>query len=204
MNLGLAVSATTRDGVPDSAVLLAAAAASGVDARLVDWRSTGWDRADAVLLHTPWDHTAHPQASTGWSAAVSSRMPVFNPYASIAGDVHESHLLDLVEDGVPLPRTRVLRAGRPVDDAEPDAAFGTSTVVVEPAVGAGGRRLSRLDRVADLRSCPPVGPDGRPLEDLVVQENEAMVMELELTGPDLFLRHSPGAARVLVEHVAGS
>ena len=282
MNLGLAVSAATRAGVADSAVLLAAAATAGVTARLIDWRSTGWGWADAVLLHTPWDYTADPQAFAAWLTSVSSRAPLFNPRASIARNMHKSYLLDLVEEGVPLPRTRLLHSGQVVDDGELGTTFGTSPVVVKPAVGAGGRHVHRLRRVADLSACPLVGAGGRPLEDIVVQEfvpsietagenslvviagepshlirkvpaagqfrvqasyggtehrvemddvahrvaqavrprvaglayarvdyvldeeGAPLVMELELTEPDLFLRHFPGAARTLIEHVAGN
>ena len=281
MNLGLAVSRATLAGVADTAVLLDAAAALGVPARPIDWRADGWEWADVVLLHTPWDYTDDPQAFTGWLAALAERTRVWNPYASIAGNMHKSYLLELADAGVPLPRTRLLRSGRPVDLAELQAAFGDTEVVVKPAVGAGGRRLTRLPRVADLGAGPLLDPAGAPAEDLVVQafvptigqgehslvmiagepshlvrkvpaagefrvqasyggtellvepdataarvaellrarvadlayaridyvldeDGGPLVMELELTEPDLFLRHCPDAARALVEHVTRS
>lgn len=281
MDLGLAVSQATLGGGADSAVLLEAAAAAGVTARLMDWRGPGWDWADAVLLHTPWDYTEDPRAFAGWLQSMSGSTPVFNPYASIAGNMHKSYLLDLAADGVPLPLTRLLPAGRPVGIEELAAVFGGSEVVVKPAVGAGGRGLCRLAGVAHLHECPLVGTDGVPAEDLLVQafvpsiqsggehslvviagepshlvrkvaaagefrvqatyggterrveldataaevaaalrsrtaglayaridyvlgeDSGPLVMELELTEPDLFLRHAPEAATRLVEHVAG-
>jgi glutathione synthase/RimK-type ligase-like ATP-grasp enzyme len=274
VNLGLAVSAATREGVPDTAVLLDAARAQGVGARVIDWRADGWDWPDVVLLHTPWDYTQHPQAFSAWLRALSAGTRVANPYTAVAANLHKSYLLDLAADGVPIPRTRLLRAGRPVDTDALRAAFGDTAVVVKPAVGAGGRGLRRLDRVDDLGSLP--------VEDLLVQEfvpsvhalgehslvfvagrashlvrklpaagefrvqashggteqrvelddvaaglaevlrtrvgdlayarldyvlgrdGEPLVMELELTEPDLFLRHCPDAARALVAHLAGS
>jgi len=281
MRLGLAVSAATLGGTTDSAVLLDAAAEAGVQARLIDWRGAGWDWADAVLLHTPWDYTDDLPAFTRWLGATSARRPVFNDPAGVAGNTHKSYLLDLQEAGVPLPATRLLHAGRQVDTTALRAVFGESAVVAKPAVGAGGRRLSRLPTVADLQGSALVDVDGVPSVDILVQEfvpsvvtggesslvmiaghpshlvrkvpaagdfrvqasyggserlveldrtaatvaqlvqpwvaglayarvdyvldgtGAPLVMELELTEPDLFLRHCPDAARVLVEHVAG-
>jgi len=282
MKLALAVSAATLSGNADSAVLLDAAAGVGVQARLIDWRGPGWEWADAVLLHTPWDYTEDLPAFSRWLGATSARRPVFNDPAGVAGNTHKSYLLDLQEAGVPLPATRLLRAGRPVDATALRATFGDSAVVAKPAVGAGGRRLSRLPAVADLQASALVDGDGVPSVDILVQEfvpsvltggesslvviagrpshlvrkvpaagdfrvqasyggteqlveldrtaatvaqlvqpwvaalayarvdyvldgnGAPLVMELELTEPDLFLRHCPDAARVLVEHVASS
>lgn len=280
MNVGLAVSGPTRDGVADTPLLLDAATAAGHTARLIDWRGDGWDWADAVLLHAPWDYTSDPRRFSDWLRALSARTPVSNSYAAVASNLHKSYLLDLADAGVPLPRTRLLPAGRPIDLPALRTAFGTAAVVVKPAVGAGGRRLHRLDGVADLPTTPLVGPDGVPADDLLVQEfvpsvetdgerslvviagrpshvvrkvpaagefrvqatyggtevrvdlddtalavartlrsrveqlayaridyvlgadGEPLVMELELTEPDLFLRHCPEAAPALVERVA--
>jgi glutathione synthase/RimK-type ligase-like ATP-grasp enzyme len=279
IKLGLAASAGTIGGVADSAVLLQAAAVSGVQARLIDWRGPGWGWPDAVLLHTPWDYTAHLGEFTIWLAAQSARTPVVNPLAVTQGNLHKSYLLDLAAAGIAVPVTRLLRAGDRVDEDELRSTFGASPVVAKPAVGAGGRRMTRLPNVAGVRTCDLVSPSGVVLEDLLLQEflpavqtagehalvviagqvshlvhkvaaagefrvqashggteqlvdpDEAtaelertvlplvgelayarvdyiadpqqgpLVMELELTEPDLFLRHHPPAAHRLVEHV---
>lgn len=279
MRLGLAASAATVGGVADSAVLLEAAAASGVQARLIDWRGPGWEWPDAVLLHTPWDYTAHLEDFTAWLRVQSTRTPVLNPLAATEANVHKSYLLDLAAAGIALPATRLLRAGDSVEEGGLRSTFGAGAVVAKPAVGAGGRRMSLLPDVGALGSFPLVSPGGVALEDVVVQEflpavhtsgehslvviagrashlvhkvaavgeyrvqashggtehlvdldaaaheveravlpllthlayaridylldpqRGPLVMELELTEPDLFLRHHPDAARRLVEHV---
>lgn len=282
MRLGLAVSSATRDGVADSPVLLASAAALGVTARMIDWRSDGWDWADVVLLHAPWDYTSHVGAFTGWLQSLSERKPVFNNYASVATNMHKSYLLDLAAAGIPVPLTRLLRAGCVIDVDELRSTFGSSPVVAKPAVGAGGRRLARPAAVEDITSCPLVSASGVPTEDVIVQAfvssieadgeyslvviagkpshlvhktpaagqfrvqtshggterrvemdsaaegvaellrshveelgyaridyvlgevREPLLMELEMTEPDLFLRHYPKAAEALVQHVWNS
>ena len=170
MRLGLAASAATIGGVADSAVLLQAAATSGVQARLLDWRGSGWAWPDAVLLHTPWDYTSHLKEFTAWLRAQSARTPVVNPLAATEGNLHKSYLLDLAAAGIPLPATRLLRAGDAVDEGDLRSTFSAGAVVAKPAVGAGGRRTSRLPDVAALRSSPLVSASGVVLEDLLVQE----------------------------------
>jgi len=279
IKLGLAASAGTIGGVADSAVLLQAAAVSGVQARLIDWRGPGWGWPDAVLLHTPWDYTAHLGEFAAWLAAQSARTPMVNPPAVTEGNLHKSYLLDLAAAGVPVPVTRLLRAGDRVDDRDLRSTFGGGPVVAKPAVGAGGRRMSLLPNVAAVPSSDLVSASGVVLEDLLLQEflpavqaagehalvviagqvshlvhkvaaagefrvqashggteqlvdpddataeversvlplvgnlayarvdyivdpqRGPLVMELELTEPDLFLRHQPPAAHRLVEHV---
>ncbi len=278
MRLGLAASAATLHGVPDSAVLLAAAADRGVQARLLDWRGSGWDWPEVVLLHTPWDYTEHVAEFLAWLHAQAARTPVLNPPSATESNVHKSYLLDLAAD-VPLPQTRMLHAGDRVEDSDLQATFRDQPVVAKPAVGAGGRRMSLLPDVAALPESPLISASGEALEDLIVQEflpavhtsgehslviiagqashlihkigaagefrvqashggTEALadpdaatsivektvlplvkdfayarvdyivdpergplVMELELTEPDLFLRHHPAAANRLLDHI---
>lgn len=246
---------------------------------MVDWRSDGWNRADAVLLHAPWDYTDDVAAFTGWLQSLSARTPVFNPYASAVASTHKSYLLDLAAAGITVPLTRLLPSGHLIDAAQLRATFGATPVVAKPAVGAGGRRMSRLASADDLTSYSLVGTSGVPSEDVLVQafvpsvethgehslvmiagepshlvrkrpaagqfrvqasyggterrvdmdstaaaveqmvrprveglayarvdyvigdDDEPLLMELELTEPDLFLRHHPPAARALVQHV---
>lgn len=156
MRLGLAASAATIGGVPESTVLLQAAAASGVQARLIDWRGDGWDWPDAVLLHTPWDYTAHLAEFTAWLHAQAARTPMVNPPSATEGNLHKSYLLDLAAAGVPLPTMRLLRAGDAVNESDLRSTFQADRVVVKPAVGAGGRRMSLLPDVTALRATPLV------------------------------------------------
>lgn len=282
MRLGLAVSAATLDGGADSQVLLAAAAAAGVPARMIDWRSGAWDDVDAVLLHTPWDYTDDVEEFSAWLQSLSERTSVFNSYASTAANLHKSYLLDLATAGLPLPLTRLVRAGSDIDLEEMCKVFGSSPVVAKPAAGAGGRRLIRLATVEDLASCALMSTPAVAAEDVIVQafvpaieadgeyslvfiagepshlihkapaaeqfsvqaryggterrvdlDTDAvrvaellrprvgklayaridyvrdanrgpLLMELELTEPDLFLRHAPGAAEALIHHIRTS
>lgn len=276
--LALAVSTATQNGVADSPVLLQAAAAAGITARLIDWRGDGWGWADAVLLHAPWDYTQDVHAFTQWLRPLSARTVVFNPYSTVAANTHKSYLLDLVDAGLPLPPTRLLRPGHRIDAAELRSTFGSAPVIVKPAVGAGGRGLRRLPSIEELLSGPALAASAAPGQDLLVQafapsvadgeyslvmiagkpshlirktpaagqfrvqatyggterrvdlddtaahveqlvgahvdglayaridyvldeHRQPLLMELELTEPDLFLRHAPEAAGSLVQHV---
>jgi len=168
IKLGLAASAGTIGGVADSAVLLQAAAVSGVQARLIDWRGPGWAWPDAVLLHTPWDYTAHSREFAAWLRAQSARTLMVNPLAVTEGNLHKSHLLDLAAAGIAVPVSRLLRAGDGVDESDLRSTFGAGPVVAKPAVGAGGRRMSRLPDVAGVRSSDLVSASGVVLEDLLL------------------------------------
>ena len=151
-------------------MLLQAAAVSGVQARLIDWRGPGWAWPDAVLLHTPWDYTAHLREFAAWLRAQSARTPMVNPLAVTEGNLHKSYLLDLAAAGIPVPVSRLLRAGDGVDESDLRSTFGGGPVVAKPAVGAGGRRMSRLPDVAGVRSSDLVSASGVVLEDLLLQE----------------------------------
>jgi len=171
------------NGVDDTATVLAAAAVAGVEARLVDWRS-GRDHdestwADAVLLHAPWDYTAHVEEFRGWLRSTSEHLPTFNPWSLVAANTHKGYLLDLAAAGVPVPDIRILPAGRRVDIDELEASFTSSSVVLKPAVGSGGRRLERLVSVRALPGSTLLDEHLVPAEDLVVQR---FVDSVETTG----------------------
>lgn len=235
-------------------------------------------RRDAVLLHAPWDYTEDVHAFGTWLQSTSAGTAVFNPYVRVAANTHKSYLLDLVDAGLPLPTTRLLRSGHVVDVVALRSTFGSAPVVVKPAVGAGGRGLHRLASIDDMLSTLAIGPSAAPAQDLLVQafvprvadgeyslvviagrpshlvrktpaagqfrvqatyggterrvdlddtaahveqlvrthveglayaridyvldeHRQPLLMELELTEPDLFLRHAPEAARTLLQHV---
>lgn len=77
-----------------------------------------------------------------------------NELAAVERNVHKSYLLDLAAAGVPMPVTRLLRAGAAVDEGDVGSTFAGGPVVVKPAVGAGGRRT---EPDLFLRHYPPHG-----------------------------------------------
>ena len=98
--------------------------------------------------------------------------------AMTEGNLHKSYLLNLLNlaaAGIPVPASWLLRAGDGVDESDLPSTFGAGPVVAKSAVGAGGRRLSRLPNVAAVRSSELVSASGVVLEDLLLQEFLAAV-----------------------------
>ncbi|MHC1559731.1 ATP-grasp domain-containing protein [Actinomycetospora sp. C-140] len=124
--------------------LIAALAERGVDAADAPWDddTVDWAGADLVAVRTTWDYTERRDAFLAWAARVDAATRLVNPRAVLEWNSHKRYLVELAEAGVPTVPTTLLDAG-----TRPPELRGT--VVVKPAVSAGGRG-TYLGRAEDL------------------------------------------------------
>ncbi|PVZ08459.1 ATP-grasp domain-containing protein [Actinomycetospora cinnamomea] len=127
--------------------LLDALAVRGVDALATAWDddTVDWAGADLVAVRTTWDYTARRDAFLAWAGRVHAATRLLNPLPVLTWNSHKRYLVELAAAGVPVVPTTLLEAGGPAP-----ASLGEGTLVVKPAVSAGGRG-ARLGPAEDLR-----------------------------------------------------
>jgi glutathione synthase/RimK-type ligase-like ATP-grasp enzyme len=121
--------------VAETRPLVEALTAAGVDATTHPWddESVAWGEADLVAVRTTWDYTARREEFLAWAARVADATLLQNPLEVLRWNSHKAYLVELADAGVPVvPTTLVPRGG-------PTPALGSGSLVVKPAVSAGGR-----------------------------------------------------------------
>jgi glutathione synthase/RimK-type ligase-like ATP-grasp enzyme len=159
----------------DSALLLPALEAAGVDASYQVWDDPGvdWDAYDLVVIRETWDYWDQLDRFLAWARAVPR---LANPAAVVAWNTDKTYLGRLAEAGVPVIPTEYLSAldgWRP-----PDHPF-----VVKPTVSAGARDSAAyragdpaaVEHVAELLARGKV-PMVQPYVDAVDTEGETAVL----------------------------
>jgi glutathione synthase/RimK-type ligase-like ATP-grasp enzyme len=131
--------ATCRDlpaGDEDSPLLLAACASAGLDAEWRVWDDpvVDWASYDLVVIRSTWDYVPRRDDFAAWAASVPR---LANPADLVGWNTDKSYLADLEAAGVPVVPTRWLEPGAAVPD------FEWPSVVVKPAIGAGGLDTAR-------------------------------------------------------------
>jgi hypothetical protein len=125
--------------------------ALGWRAEAVPWRrpAAAWGTYDAVVIRSPWDYTADPDAFLGVLGEIErAGTPLFNGLDLVRWNVRKTYLRDLAAHGVPVVptvwRDRLLPGELPglLDEV------GATEVVVKPVVGANADGAFRLDRRA--------------------------------------------------------
>ena len=127
---------SSRPGLDaDSARLLPAFAAAGVDAVPAVWDdpSVDWAAYDLVVVRSTWDYTLRREEFLGWAARVPR---LLNPAHVLAWNTDKRYLRDLQAAGVPVVPTTYVAPGERYDPP-------TGEVVVKPTVSAGARDTER-------------------------------------------------------------
>lgn len=141
----LTSSVNQRDALRVDGPLHAALERHGVTVEHVAWdqNAVNWDCFAAVVVRTTWNyqHAREPFLSVLDQIAAETRL--VNPAPLIRWNTHKQYLVDLEEQGVPVIPTAVIPHGATVTLAEIAAARNLETLVIKPAVGAGGRDVSR-------------------------------------------------------------
>lgn len=133
----LATCAELPEADEDAAVLEAALARCGADARWVVWTDPAVDwSAGLVVLRSTWDYTADVAAFLDW---VDGLPQVANHAPVVAWNTDKLYLRDLAEAGVPTVPTAFAAPGEAVVLPE------HGEFVLKPSVGAGSRGAGRFD-----------------------------------------------------------
>ncbi len=142
------VSARAARGLDeDMPPLLAAFAAAGAHAEVVDWddRAADWARFDVALLRSAWDYTERLPQFLGWIERVSALTRVLNPPAVLRWNADKHYLLELMRAGLPVVASAFVEPGEDAGSALEQflARERCTQLVVKPAVGAGSRDTRR-------------------------------------------------------------
>jgi len=130
--------------------LLAAFAAAGARAEVVDWddEQVEWARFDAALLRSTWDYAERLPAFLDWLGRAAARTRLLNPPAVVRWNTDKHYLLELERAGVAVVASTFAEPG--ADAAAALDGFLTrhpsAELVVKPAVGAGSRDARRHGR----------------------------------------------------------
>ncbi|MFK0229989.1 RimK family alpha-L-glutamate ligase [Streptomyces sp. NPDC090303] len=131
--------------------LLTAFAERGIDARAAVWDDPAvvWPEYDLVLLRSPWDYHARPEAFLDWYRTVSEQTVTVNSFKAVSGNQHKGYLRELHRRGAPVIPTAVIL--KPSAARATAAEHGWADPVLKPATSMGGRgvhRVAEVDTVA--------------------------------------------------------
>jgi hypothetical protein len=146
-------SGATPEVDTDRSFLVDALEAEGVSVTVENWsaRSVRWGHYDALWVRSTWNYHLRIAAFLRWVAAAESipHLRLMNPAPVLRANSNKGYLLQLRDQGVPIPRTAVVAAAADVDSALAAAAgWGAAALVTKPAVGAaalGVRKHAGLD-----------------------------------------------------------
>lgn len=99
----------------------------------------------ACVLRSTWDYHLDREAFLRWIDAAASRTSLWNPPAVIHANTHKFYLRELASQGIPIVPTEFVYAGARADVGVIAKRRGWESVVVKPAVSAGGWETKRWD-----------------------------------------------------------
>jgi glutathione synthase/RimK-type ligase-like ATP-grasp enzyme len=169
------------EGEPGHAALSDALAARGVDARWVCWDdpSVDWAAADLVAVRSTWDYQRRLPAFLAWAREVEAVTPLLNGADVFEWNADKSYLAELSPE-LPVVPTDVLDDATLVSGLT--AAFERwGSVVIKPAVGAGGLGVVVADALDDWRlyALPPAPWVVQPLVASVRTKGETSVYVID-------------------------
>lgn len=170
LTLALATGAEWPGLDTDSALLLPAFAALGVDARPCVWTDpdVDWASCDAVVVRSVWDYFDRSAEFLAWVERTAAAAPRFlNPADVVAWNAHKSYLGSLAERGVPVVDTVYVAQGERLT-VPFDAA------VVKPAVSGGSEGLRQAAGGEEIEA--EVDLLVQPLLDSIRDEGELSLL----------------------------
>lgn len=142
--LGLVVGGYGSHTSDDTALTRQALQSVGFDVHLHAWDSGELDALPA-LIHTPWDYTNRLDAFLDFVESRTHGPPTLNDCHTLQIYAMKNYILDLTEEGVPIPPTTTS-----ISLCESDIEkVGGFPVVVKPIAGAGGRETHLLMEASD-------------------------------------------------------
>jgi O-ureido-D-serine cyclo-ligase len=148
--VALVTARAAHDLDEDLPPLLAAFAAQGTAAEVVDWddERVDWSRFRMALLRSTWDYSARLAEFLGWLDRTAQLTRVLNPPPVVRWSLDKHYLAELNRAGAAIVPTLFVEPG---DD--PAAALqqlllreAAADIVIKPVVGSGSRDAQRHHR----------------------------------------------------------
>jgi hypothetical protein len=141
VRVALATFAGLPQGVEADRPLVRALQARGVEAiyRVWDDPDADWQQFDRVLIRSVYDYSRRRDEFVAWAHSVGDRLR--NRPELVEWNSHKGYLGDLAAAGLPVIPTTYVEPGDPPPDL-------SGTVVVKPAVSAGGLDTGRFSPAA--------------------------------------------------------
>jgi hypothetical protein len=132
----------------DEALVLAALAKAGIDAKVLAWDDEGapFAEQDLVVMRSTWNYYKHLDAFLAWATKTATATRLLNPAPIVAWNATKTYLAELEKRGVDVVPTELVMRGaaRRVEDILRDR--GWDEVVIKPLVSAGSFRTERFSR----------------------------------------------------------
>ncbi|MDO9408938.1 RimK family alpha-L-glutamate ligase [Patulibacter sp.] len=208
LQIALVTGSATAMPVPDpeSHLLVAALAERGVRAALVPWDDDrDWSQVPLVLCRTPWDYVGRADEFLAWARSTGAATRLLNPAGLIGWNLHKRYLAELLERGLPVVPTTVLRHDASAS-ARTAALAVDGDVVIKPAISGGAMGTVRVAARTDGARDHLAGllRDGEALVQPYLPEVEDGEVSLVLFAGELShaVRKQPAAGdfRVQEEH----
>ena len=161
----------------DGPALLSALSNRGVHAEPAIWDDPGvdWSRFDLIQIRSVFDYSQRRDEFVAWASEVGDRL--HNPPAIVEWNSDKRYLGELVAAGLPVIPTTYVAPGDPPPPLD-------GTVVVKPAVSAGGRDSGRFgpgSHAGAAELIRAIGASGRtamvqPFQDSVETTGEAALV----------------------------
>ncbi|MFN3236043.1 MAG: RimK family alpha-L-glutamate ligase [Pseudomonadales bacterium] len=98
---------------------------------------------DLIVMRSAWDYPRRAAEFARWLDAVAE-LPVANTASLMRWNSNKRYLLDLAQQSVNIPRTKILKPGDNLDQLMSE--WDVDTAVVKPTVGASGQGVVKVQR----------------------------------------------------------
>ncbi|HET9280729.1 MAG TPA: hypothetical protein VFR24_02095 [Candidatus Angelobacter sp.] len=134
-------------GAESEQLLLPLLAASGINARMVDWRdsSVAFSSFDLVVLRSCWDYHLHANEFTEWLLRTARVATILNKVDTVLWNSNKFYLRELEERGIQIAPTCFVASGEWIDRHHLQKIQNWTRVVAKPAVSASAHKTWVFD-----------------------------------------------------------
>ena len=111
----------------------------GIYVDAVPWKTKDidWQKFDAIIIRSCWDYHLYPQEFIATLNCIDKLpIPVFNPISTILWNLHKGYLDALSQQGVIVPKSKLLTRGSSVDLAALIGEEKWTSAVIKPCISA--------------------------------------------------------------------
>jgi glutathione synthase/RimK-type ligase-like ATP-grasp enzyme len=135
-------------GAESEQLLLPLLAASGIDARMVDWRDTAVDFSefDLIVLRSCWNYHLHASEFTEWLLRTKRVATVLNKVDTVLWNSNKFYLRELEKRRIQIAPTCFVSSGEEFDHRYLQKIQSWTKVVAKPAISASAHKTWMFDR----------------------------------------------------------